>query len=107
MAKLKKKKSYEYSFAECILIKAHKHCIRNKEEILSSDLCGCFYCLSLFKPDQIIDWLKEDEANTDIGNIYTALCTCGIDAVIGSASGFPITKQFMQNMHARWFSIVD
>ena len=107
MAKMKKKKSYEYSFAECILINAHKHCIRNKEEILSSDLCGCFYCLSLFKPDQIIDWLKDDEANTDIGNIYTALCTCGIDAVIGSASGFPITKQFMQDMHARWFSIVD
>jgi hypothetical protein len=63
--------------------------------------------LSLFKPDQIIDWLKEDEANTDIENIHTALCTCGVDAVIGSASGFPITTQFMQDMHAIWFNIDD
>ena len=92
-------------FAESILIKAHKHCIRNKEEILSSDLCGCFYCLSLFKPDRIVDWLKEDCTDTNSDNIYTALCTCGVDAVIGSASGFPITTQFMQDMHAIWFNI--
>jgi hypothetical protein len=107
MMKLENTKYSECLFTESILVSAHKHCIRNKEEILSSDLCGCFYCLSLFKPDRIVDWLKEDCTDTNSDNIYTALCTCGVDAVIGSASGFPITTQFMQAMHAIWFSIDD
>lgn len=28
---------------------------------------------------------------------------CGIDSVIGSAAGFPLTKEFLFQMHARWF----
>jgi hypothetical protein len=35
----------------------------------------------------------------------TALCPrCGIDAVIGSASGYPITQDFLQRMRADCFS---
>ena len=34
----------------------------------------------------------------------TALCPkCEIDSVIGSASEFPITKDFLERMHAHWF----
>jgi hypothetical protein len=34
----------------------------------------------------------------------TALCPhCGIDAVIGDASGFPITKEFLSEMCQAWF----
>jgi hypothetical protein len=36
----------------------------------------------------------------------TADCPrCGIDAVIGSASGFPITSEFLSSMNGRWFQI--
>jgi hypothetical protein len=28
---------------------------------------------------------------------------CGIDSVIGSKSGFPITKIFLEAMHKYWF----
>ena len=37
----------------------------------------------------------------------TALCPrCGIDAVIGSESGYPVTKRFLERMQAQWFESV-
>ena len=77
------------------ILEAHKHCSRNKQEIESSDICGCFYCMEIFKPEEIGIWLASDE---------TALCPhCAIDSVIGSKSGFPITKEFLEKMHEYWF----
>lgn len=31
-------------------VKAHRHSIRHREEVLGSELCGCFYCLHIFSP---------------------------------------------------------
>jgi hypothetical protein len=76
--------------------RAPAHSIRHRREILASELCGCFYCLRTFAPEEIEHWLAVEE---------TALCPhCAIDSVLGSASGFPITAEFLQRMHARWFS---
>jgi len=64
--------------------RAHQHCSNNREELMKSNLCGCFYCLEVYSPTEITDWVDEDE--NGIGR--TALCAkCGIDSVIGSASG--------------------
>lgn len=53
--------------------------------------------LLLFKyffPTEIKNWLGEE----------TAVCPhCGIDAVIGEGSGYPITKQFLEKMKQYWF----
>ena len=74
---------------------AHDHCSLHKAEIESSTICGCFYCLSIFPPSAIIEW-------TDDGQ--TAICPkCPVDSVIGSASGYPITQEFLQRMHDHWF----
>lgn len=74
---------------------AHKHSSRHKEEIESSKKCGCFYCLKIFPPSEIEDWVDRGE---------TALCPhCGIDSVIGDV-WFAITKEFLSEMHERWFS---
>jgi hypothetical protein len=78
---------------------AHKHSSRHREEILSSEICGCFHCKQTFLPSEIEDWTDEIGADD-----VTALCPkCGIDSVIGSASGFPLTKDFLQEMHQHWF----
>jgi hypothetical protein len=70
-------------------IRAHEHSSNHREELMRSDLCGCFYCLNVYSPSQITDWVDEDEDG--IGQC--ALCAkCGIDSVIGSASGYPITE---------------
>jgi len=48
-----------------------------------SELCGCFYCLAMFPPSQVSEWIDEVD---DIGT--TAMCPKrGIDSVIGAASG--------------------
>jgi len=75
---------------------AHKHSFKSRKETMASELCGCFYCLATFLPAEIEEW-------TDDGQ--TPLCPkCGIDSVIGSASGFLIDKEFLKSMNARWFS---
>lgn len=85
----------EYEIFESDLRRAHKHSIRHHEELSRSATCGCFYCLDIFDYDDIAEW-------TDDGN--TALCPdCSIDSVIGSESGFPITKDFLSAMKDLWF----
>src|SRR6185295_5618125 len=80
-------------------IRAHKHSIRHHDEILASESCGCFYCSETFPPDGIKDWIDEP-----IEGGRTALCpNCGIDSVIGSASGFTITTAFLNKMNEYWF----
>ena len=76
-------------------IRAHKHCFGNREEIVKSAMCGCFYCLAIFPPSDVMHWIDESQ---------TAMCPkCDIDSVIGSASGFPIDVRFLKQMEGRWF----
>jgi hypothetical protein len=80
-------------------VAAHRHSIRHRREILASETCGCFYCLAVFAPGKVVGWTDETEG---VGR--TALCPhCGIDSVIGSASGYPVTREFLSQMHGHWF----
>ena len=84
---------------ESDLRQAHAHSIRHFGELWRSGLCGCFFCLDVFECEHVREW-------TDSGQ--TALCpSCGIDSVIGDASGFPITEEFLAAMEARWFGMRD
>ena len=79
---------------------AHKHSRNHRAEVLASETCGCFYCISLFPPDAIDQWADSRKG----GSAQTALCpNCGIDSVIGDRSGFPITRPFLTEMHQHWF----
>ena len=79
------------------LLAAHKFCTGNKEQLMSDRICGCFYCLSIYDPKEIHTW---------IDNGTTGLCPyCGVDAILSESSGYPITKEFLQKMHGRWFEI--
>lgn len=86
------------AFTEATLKAAHRHSIHHQDEIRRSIECGCFHCLAVFRPAAITDWA--DEAPP------TALCPkCGIDSVIGDASGHPVhDPAFLQAMHDLWFS---
>ncbi|MCX6365382.1 MAG: cytoplasmic protein, partial [Armatimonadetes bacterium] len=76
-------------------ILAHKHSSKHKSEIFASTDCGCFYCRQIFLPTEIFDW---------IDNKQTAICPhCGVDAVVGSASGITVTKHLLNQMHDHWF----
>lgn len=73
----------------------------HRHELQRSTICGCFYCCGEFEPGDIHAWV--DEGEDGVGQ--TALCPrCGVDSVIGSASGYPITQEFLAQMRAYWFS---
>ena len=74
---------------------AYKQSMNNRVAVLRSDACGCFRCLSVFEPSDVKTWI-------DTGQ--TAVCPrCGMDAVIGSASGFEVTGELLDALQDRWF----
>ncbi len=78
-------------------ILAHKHCTNNRGELLESEECGCFYCLRIYKPNEINEWID--------GGKTAIYAYCPVDSVIGSKSGYPLTKEFLQEMYDHWFGI--
>jgi hypothetical protein len=89
--------SYKYTFTNKILTAAHKKSRNNYNEIILSKICGCFCCQKIFTPDKVVHWIKEKDGQS------TAMCDCGIDAVVGSKSRYPINKTFLSDMHHLWF----
>jgi hypothetical protein len=82
------------------IIAAHKFSSWHRSHFLAGTMCGCFHCCRTFAPETITEWVDED----DDGVGQTAMCpVCGIDSVIGTASGFPLTKEFLTLMRRHWF----
>lgn len=82
---------------------AHDFCSLNRASIENSTVCGCFHCEAIFAPSEVVDWINDASVRRGLTG-ETAICPrCGIDSVIGSESGFPITAEFLEKMHARWF----
>lgn len=74
---------------------AHEHAFRQREELEQSDGCACFYCFKTFPSTEITTWVDDNK---------TAICPCcGMDSVIGSASGYPLTKAALRRMHNRTY----
>ncbi len=75
---------------------AHHFSNNHIPELKKDKKCGCFYCLSIFTPNEINEWIIADNPCDKRG---TATCPhCGIDSVIGESSGFPITGEFLLAM---------
>ena len=81
-------------------IQAHQHSSRHYDEVMRSESCGCFYCGEVFPPSEIKEWIQDGDSTAE----QTAICPhCGIDSVIGSASSYPVTSDFLQRMRELWF----
>lgn len=75
-----------------------KHSQNNEIEILHSKQCGCFFCRSIFDARKVSDWLPGKNGST------SAVCPeCGVDAVIGDASGVPLSKELLKEMNSAFF----
>ena len=83
-------------YSSDLVIAAHKFSIRHRDHVASSKICGCFYCVSVFPPEEIVDWPVVET---------TALCPrCGIDSVIGDTTGYPVNQPaFLRAMKDYWF----
>jgi hypothetical protein len=84
------------SFSEADLRSMHRHSSGHRDEILQSELCGCFYCEKTFAPSAVEEWIDDGR---------TALCPkCSIDSVLGDrASKVATDADFLQQMHKFWF----
>lgn len=78
------------------LKRAHQASFKNKESVLRSKVCGCFSCLETFPASEAY-FVKEKDGQE------TAWCPyCDMDAVLGNASGYPITQDFLKAMQDEW-----
>ena len=74
----------------------HRHGKANRVELEESEVCGCIACERIYSPTDITTWIDGQ----------TAQCPhCGIDSVVGSASGIPITPSVLRRAHERWFLV--
>lgn len=75
---------------------AHEASFKNKEIILRSEVCGCFSCLKTFAPGEVSFCKETDDQET-------AWCPyCDMDTVLGDASGYPITEEFLKAVQDEW-----
>lgn len=88
------------------LLEAHRHAANHRAEIEASTQCGCFSCMQLFPPSEIIAWTGWDDAdldNLETAEGTTALCPrCGSETVIGNGSGLPVDLAFLGRMNEAW-----
>ena len=84
------------SAAVAALVAAKSHAARHRAEIEASTKCACFFCFRVFRSAEIKAWI---DVNT------TALCPgCGVDAVLGDASGHSIADRSLRKMHEHYFA---
>jgi NAD-dependent SIR2 family protein deacetylase len=77
------------------LKQAYTFASKHRKQIEQSERCSCFHCLATFAPSEINEWIDGGD---------TAICPkCGVDAVLGSASGVPFTLELMSSMQIIWF----
>lgn len=80
-----------------ILEDAHKASFCNGLHITHPQKCGCYYCMKVFDSSEIWEWVEDK-------NGPTAICPyCGIDTVLHEDAGYPLTKEFLEEMYKRWF----
>ncbi len=74
--------------------KSHTHSTSNKVEIGKSQTCACFCCLKTYPSEKVSEWADDD----------SAICPhCGVDSVIGDASGLELSPEFLEGMNLYWF----
>ena len=73
----------------------------NWKSVKKSEMCGCYYCCSIFPSSEVTDWTPDRHGRT-------ALCPrCSIDSVIGDASGIPIQKDVLEELYQYQFGFDD
>ena len=72
----------------------HARSSNNRGALLDSRQCGCFFCLKIYDPSDISDWLNEE----------TALCPyCNVDSVIPESYDYDLSDSLLLEMKEYWF----
>lgn len=64
---------------------------------MKENICVCFYCVSIFSPQFISNWIEDD-------NDLTSICLyCGIDSIIPKHYSYELNKELLQKMREYFF----
>lgn len=75
----------------------HQYSISNKENVLSSNKCGCFFCQKIFDSKLISNHYINDK------NGETAICPfCGVDSILPDNT-VDLSTDLLEAMHKVWF----
>jgi hypothetical protein len=75
-----------------LIKQSHKNCMSNRKKLEESDLCGCFYCLAIYNPSEIEEWIEDKDDDT-------AICPhCHTDAVLPENDDYPLNAAFLKQM---------
>lgn len=75
----------------------YKHANNNEIEILQSKRCHCLFCRHSFDSKKIVNWAGND------GSASAVCPECGMDAVVGDASGYEFTKESLKEVNQAIF----
>lgn len=85
-------------------IETHKYSSNHRNKLDKRDVCGCFYCLRIYSPKEIVEWIPSNDGDDSNESDGTALCPyCGVDSVIGESSGYSINEELLGKMKEYWF----
>jgi len=74
-------------------LEIRKHASNNDIEILRSVNCSCFFCRQTYSARKVNDWITDERG-------VTAICPeCGMDAVIGDASGYALGHEDLKELN--------
>ena len=75
----------------------HQYSLSNKESVLSSRTCGCFFCQEIFESHLISEHYIHDI------NGETALCPfCGVDSILPDHK-VDLSTDLLEEMYKVWF----
>ncbi|MCQ2772341.1 MAG: sel1 repeat family protein [Bacilli bacterium] len=75
-----------------------KHATNNELDILNSDTCSCIFCRHTYSARGVKEWIST-------GNGTNAICpNCGIDAVVGDASGYTFDKASLKEINLYFYN---
>lgn len=85
----------------------HHYCTANRPLLERSSSAGCICCGATFTPDEILEWVPEEDPVTHEAKGETASCPkCGIDSVLPSAAPVMLNAQMLAAMQSYWFGSV-
>lgn len=68
--------------------------MNNRGALLDSKECGCFFCVKMYNPEKITEWINDE----------TAKCAfCGVDAVIPESYDYELSDSLLLAMKEYWF----
>ena len=72
----------------------HARSTNNRGALLDSGECGCFFCIRIYNPEKISEWINDE----------TAKCAfCGVDAVIPESCDYELSDSLLLEMKEFWF----